>query len=47
MAGDETGHAEPGLAAYQSGDIVQFERVGFARIDRHDDEETVAYFSHP
>jgi glutamyl-tRNA synthetase len=47
MDGDETGHAEPGLAAYQSDDIVQFERVGFARIDRHDDEETVAYFSHP
>jgi glutamyl-tRNA synthetase len=47
MDGDETGHAEPGLAVYQSDDIVQFERVGFARIDRHDDEETVAYFSHP
>ncbi|MEF8778033.1 MAG: glutamate--tRNA ligase [Natronomonas sp.] len=47
MEGDENGHAEPGLADYQSDDIVQFERIGFARIDSHDDGETVAYFSHP
>ncbi|TKR27742.1 glutamate--tRNA ligase [Natronomonas salsuginis] len=45
--GDETGRAEPGVRSYVSDDIVQFERIGFARIDRHDDAETVAYFSHP
>jgi glutamyl-tRNA synthetase len=47
MDGDENGHAEPGLAEYGPDDIVQFERIGFARIDRHDDAETVAYFAHP
>ncbi|MFO7925152.1 MAG: glutamate--tRNA ligase [Halobacteriota archaeon] len=47
MEGDEFGHAEPRLTSYASGDTVQFERVGFARIDRHDDGESVAYFAHP
>ncbi|AGB16336.1 glutamyl-tRNA synthetase, archaeal and eukaryotic family [Halovivax ruber XH-70] len=47
MGGDVFGHAEPGVAALDPDDTVQFVRVGFARIDRHDDEETVAYFSHP
>ncbi|CAI49938.1 glutamate--tRNA(Glu/Gln) ligase [Natronomonas pharaonis DSM 2160] len=45
--GDEAGHAEPGIETYDADDIVQFERIGFARIDRHDDEESVAYFAHP
>jgi len=48
-AGDEEGYAEAGVAAYDPGDVVQFERVGFARIDAHeggDDPETVAYFAH-
>jgi len=55
--GDETGYAEAGVTDYDPGDIVQFERVGFARIDAHDgdpeggdsageDPETVAYFAH-
>ena len=44
--GDVDGRAEPGVADLQPDDIVQFERVGFARIDRHDEEETVAYFAH-
>jgi glutamyl-tRNA synthetase len=44
--GDETGHAEPGFADHEVGDVVQFERIGFARIDRLDDE-AVAYFAHP
>ena len=43
--GDVTGRAEPGLAAQDPGDVVQFERVGYARIDRLDDD-TVAYFAH-
>jgi glutamyl-tRNA synthetase len=47
MDGDETGHAEPGLTGYGSDDVVQFERVGFARIDRLDADENVAYFAHP
>jgi glutamyl-tRNA synthetase len=42
-----TGHAEPGLADYDPDDMLQFERVGFIRVDRHDDEETVTYFAHP
>jgi glutamyl-tRNA synthetase len=49
MEGDVTGHAEPGLADAPVGDVVQFERVGFARIDRHEDGEadrSVAYFAH-
>jgi len=47
MDGDVDGFAEPGLAAYAPDDLVQFERVGFARIDRHEDAGTVAYFAHP
>ena len=47
MDGDESGHAEPGIEAYDPDDVVQFERIGFARIDRHDGEESVAYFAHP
>jgi glutamyl-tRNA synthetase len=33
MDGDEHGVAEPGLAAHDVDDVVQFERVGYARID--------------
>ncbi len=44
--GDVTGHAEPGVDDLESDELVQFERVGFARIDRHDDEETVVYYAH-
>ncbi|MCQ4333587.1 glutamate--tRNA ligase [Natronomonas sp. F2-12] len=47
MDGDLKGHAEPGIAGYNTDDVVQFERIGFARIDRHGAEETVAYFAHP
>ena len=47
MEGDDFGHAEPGIADYDPDDVVQFERIGFARIDDHGDEETVAYFTHP
>ena len=46
MDGDATGHAEPDIASYDPDEMVQFERVGFARIDRHDDGESVAYFAH-
>ncbi len=47
MDGDVTGRAEPGVGDLESDEMVQFERVGFARIDRHVDEETVAYYAHP
>ncbi|RRJ29199.1 glutamate--tRNA ligase [Halocatena pleomorpha] len=46
MDGPVTGHAEPGLREYAPDDIVQFERVGFARIDAMNDD-AVAYFAHP
>jgi glutamyl-tRNA synthetase len=45
--GDVTGRAEPGIADYEVGDLVQFERVGFVRIDAHDEDETVVYYAHP
>jgi glutamyl-tRNA synthetase len=48
MDGDVTGVAEPGVLDYDEGDLLQFERVGFARIDAvHPDGESVAYFAHP
>lgn len=43
--GDVTGHAERTVAAYETDSIVQFERVGFARIDEQN-RETVAYYAH-
>ncbi len=46
MDGDVEGHAEPGFAETTPDDVVQFERVGFARVDRHDRDESVAYFAH-
>ena len=49
--GDETGVAEPEFAGTEVDELVQFERVGFVRVDRHEDgensEESVAYFAHP
>ncbi|WP_247009250.1 glutamate--tRNA ligase [Halorientalis litorea] len=47
MDGDVTGHAEPGIEGDEADAVVQFERVGFARVDSHDGEETVAYYAHP
>ncbi|MFP4217506.1 MAG: glutamate--tRNA ligase family protein, partial [Salinarchaeum sp.] len=44
--GDVSGRAEPGLADVDSDAVLQFERVGFARIDATD-PEIVAYFAHP
>ena len=48
--GDVSGVAEPGLLGYDADDVVQFERIGFARLDEVADEsdsESVAYFTHP
>jgi glutamyl-tRNA synthetase len=50
MNGDVSGVAEPGLLGYTADDVVQFERIGFARLDQVADEpdsESVAYFTHP
>ncbi|GGM66889.1 glutamyl-tRNA synthetase [Halarchaeum rubridurum] len=44
--GDVYGYAEPGYADYEPDDLVQFVRVGFARYDRADEDETVAYYAH-
>jgi glutamyl-tRNA synthetase len=48
MDGDVRGRAEPGLREYRPDDLVQFERVGFARIDRvpSGEEPLVTYFAH-
>ncbi|MHB9286365.1 glutamate--tRNA ligase [Halobacteriales archaeon Cl-PHB] len=46
MEGDVTGHAEPELAGYDPDAMVQFERVGFVRVDGHESDETVVYFAH-
>jgi glutamyl-tRNA synthetase len=47
MEGDVEGHAEPAIADRESDEMVQFERVGFARIDGQEAGRTVAYFAHP
>jgi glutamyl-tRNA synthetase len=36
--GDRVGYAEAGVTDYDPGSVVQFERVGFARIDAHESE---------
>jgi glutamyl-tRNA synthetase len=45
--GDLTGRAEPGFADTAVDEMIQFERVGFVRVDAHDDAESVVYFAHP
>jgi glutamyl-tRNA synthetase len=47
MEGDVEGRAEPGLVDDDVGDVVQFERIGFARVDAHGEDASVAYFAHP
>ncbi len=46
MEGDIEGYAEPAIENRESDEMVQFERVGFARIDGQEDDRTVAYFAH-
>jgi glutamyl-tRNA synthetase len=43
--GEITGACEP-LVKKESGHVVQFERVGFARIDAVDKDGVRAYFTH-
>jgi len=47
MDGDVEGAAEPEFADTDADEVVQFERIGFARLDRHEDDESVAYYAHP
>lgn len=47
MEGDVEGRAEPGIAGREPDEMVQFERIGFARIDAQNEDETVAYYAHP
>ena len=44
--GDVTGVAEPGIAEYDADTLLQFERVGFARLDALADP-IVACYTHP
>ncbi|MEF8812981.1 MAG: glutamate--tRNA ligase [Halovenus sp.] len=44
--GDIPGYAEPSVTDSEPDDLLQFERVGFARLDEFA-EELVAYFAHP
>jgi glutamyl-tRNA synthetase len=48
MDGDVTGYAEPGLADYGADAVLQFERVGFVRVDAPTSggEAAVVYFAH-
>jgi glutamyl-tRNA synthetase len=58
MDGDVTGVAEPAFSDAAVDDVVQFERVGFVRVDRtadrvtesrssaDGDEGAVVYFAH-
>jgi len=47
MDGDVTGVIEPGVTDYEAGDLLQFERVGFARLDDLTADPAVAYYTHP
>ncbi|GAA0201591.1 glutamate--tRNA ligase [Haladaptatus pallidirubidus] len=46
MDGDVKGYAEPDFTDADVDDIVQFERVGFVRVDSQDDGEIVTYYAH-
>ena len=43
--GDVVGVCEPGVMR-EAGSVVQFERVGFARIDDTTGDRVIAYFTH-
>jgi glutamyl-tRNA synthetase len=45
-AGDVRGRAEPGIEAHDPDTVIQFERIGFARIDTQSNDRTLAYFTH-
>jgi len=41
-----SGYAEPGFSEYAEETILQFERIGFVRVDSQAEEESVVYFAH-
>ena len=45
--GDVRGVAEPAFGATAVDEMVQFERVGFVRVDAHDGGASVVYYAHP
>jgi glutamyl-tRNA synthetase len=45
--GDVAGVAEPEFADTAVGDVIQFERIGFVRVDDHADGGSVVYLAHP
>ena len=45
-ASTKTGLGEGALSDLKVGDIVQFERVGFARLDEIKDDELIFYYAH-
>ena len=49
IEGDISGYAEPGVGGYETDDLLQFERICFARLDTEPgaDGPLVAYFTHP
>jgi glutamyl-tRNA synthetase len=53
MDGDVTGQAEPGFADTDVDEVVQFERIGFVRVDEVAEDgaasgdESLVYFAHP
>ncbi|TSD13352.1 glutamate--tRNA ligase [Haloglomus irregulare] len=46
MDGDVSGRAEPGVGDYGVDDLLQFERVGFVRLDDVVGDELTTYFTH-
>ena len=47
MHGDVEGVAEPEFAGTDLDEVVQFERVGFVRVDEHGEDESTVYYAHP
>ncbi|KAB1188068.1 MULTISPECIES: glutamate--tRNA ligase [Haloferax] len=46
MDGDVLGVAEPDFGDVPVDELVQFERVGFVRVDEKGDDETLVFFAH-
>jgi glutamyl-tRNA synthetase len=44
--GDVEGAAEPAFGDTEVDEIIQFERIGFVRVDRHETDESVVYYTH-
>ena len=45
-ASTKKGLGESSLKDLKVGDVVQFERIGFARLDEIADDELIFYFAH-